>query len=1478
MVLSVAPGHGIGYYTRGVAEGRSSYYTGATATGEPAGRWYGEGARALGLQGEVDEQDLTALYEHQVDPRDPGFRDPAKWSTAGRLGQGPRNYRTADELYEEALAGEPTAGPERRAELRASAADRAKHNVAYYDATFSVQKSVTVLHAAFEAEQVKAERAGDTESAKAWSAYRQAVEDAIWAGNNAALDYLQERAGYSRVGHHGGAAGRFVDAHGWTVASFFQHDSRDHDPQLHIHNPILNVVQCPDGEWRAVDGGSIYAHKHAAAAVAERTTEERLSQVLRIRFATRPDGKAREVVGIDKQVLDLFSSRSRVITPKIAELVNAYRAKFGREPQPVEVDHMRRQTWKATRRSKERDGETTEERLVRWDRELRAEIGDGLGKVALDVLRESRIANREAERFDEAAVLELAAADVQGRRAAWTSSNLTQSVNAALPDHLGTSEPAEIVKLLDGLTAKAVERHGVKLDAELPGDRTLPTGLRLDNGQSAYMRPGSQLFSTREQLRVERELAEAATSTDAAKVTREEANAFIERLREQGVELGVDQAAAVRRVMSSGQRVEAIVGPAGTGKSFVVGQLAHGWESHGRRVHGLATSQAATEVLADEGLHARNITRWRDTQARLAAGKGIGDDQEWQLRPGDLVVVDESAMTDTRDLAGIHRLTEANGAKLLMVGDHRQLSAVGPAGGMDLAVAASGAYELVEARRFSNQWEREASLKLREGDTGALEEYRKHGRIRDGGTLEEVERSAGDAWLADTLAGERSLLITDTNEHAARMNAQLRARLVELGRVEEDGVPLDREGTTAGLGDIIQARRNGWELERFEGNSGAPINRMRYRVVGTRHDGGLVVEPEHGGDRLTLPGRYVSKDATLAYASTVHSAQGQTVDTGHTIATDRTDAAALYVSLSRGMRSNTAHVVTRPVPEDAPPGAVPDTTRLDPVAVLRAPVEREQTERSATVEQEEAAEQAATLQTAVERLSDASAEAAQARTSTWLDRMADDGLISRDQRAQVAAERDYLPGLSRMLRRVEIAGHDPERALRDAASSRSLADAESVAKLLRHRVQEQNDLTPKAGTFGELVPAVDDEEWAEHLREVARVADERRLELGQDVAASKPLWAQKELGRLPGDDLAARSAWVDRAATVESARTLLDWHDEERALPEAPKPDRVEAYATWRAGWRALGRPEDTREESEMSAGQLRMRVRALDREETWAPDWVEHELAGTKLAEAKHRETATLRGAEAQAARDEQTRARAADEAASAGALATLLDSRAKELEQADQVRGKWYAHTAETRVRADRARLELSQRGVDDEPAERTTADEWLAAHRDEQTDDEVRRPVRDTTEFADVAERRERAKAEARDVTRDSGTPEAHATGEVRDRGGEERLHHDDDSRAESTPAAETAVPDIREEHEHEPVRAPRDESSWQRVPTADETRESVERARVALREIHRRDSIDHEGDQVTREMTLRRWHAEDEARAETTAREPVMTRGE
>src|SRR5205085_4830213 len=114
-------------------------------------------------------------------------------------------------------------------------------------------------------------------------------------------------------------------------------------------------------------------------------------------------------------------------------------------------------------------------------------------------------------------------------------------------------------------------------------------------------------------------------------------------------------------------------------------------------------------------------------------------------------------------------------------------------------------------------------------------------------------------------------------------------------RAAEHGLALGRDGTTAGVGDLVQARRLAWELTGYAGNRRGPINRETYRVLETRDDGTMVVAPierttgpdgvEVLGDRMTLPASYVDQDLTLAYAATVHAVEGITVDTGHTVAT-----------------------------------------------------------------------------------------------------------------------------------------------------------------------------------------------------------------------------------------------------------------------------------------------------------------------------------------------------------------------------------------------------------------------------------------------------------------------------------------------------------------------------------------------------------------------------------------------------------------
>src|SRR4051794_6429856 len=102
-MLRGSRGYSPEYLLKEVATGRENYYTGAVTDGEPPGRWWGGGAEQLGLTGLVDAQDMRALYERYLDPRQEAFRDPARWDEVPTLGHTGRRYLSEDELYGQAL-------------------------------------------------------------------------------------------------------------------------------------------------------------------------------------------------------------------------------------------------------------------------------------------------------------------------------------------------------------------------------------------------------------------------------------------------------------------------------------------------------------------------------------------------------------------------------------------------------------------------------------------------------------------------------------------------------------------------------------------------------------------------------------------------------------------------------------------------------------------------------------------------------------------------------------------------------------------------------------------------------------------------------------------------------------------------------------------------------------------------------------------------------------------------------------------------------------------------------------------------------------------------------------------------------------------------------------------------------------------------------------------------------------------------------
>jgi len=547
------------------------------------------------------------------------------------------------------------------------------------------------------------------------------------------------------------------------------------------------------------------------------------------------------------------------------------------------------------------------------------------------------------------------------------------------------------------------------------------------------------------------------------------------------------------------------------------------------------------------------------------------------------------------------------------------------------------------------------------------------------------------------------------------------------------------------------------------------------------------------------------------------------------------------VELTRGRETNTAFVVTRNLHEAAEIGetgkVIPRTAAAVLADIIRPPEHGRPSDRTALAEAEHAAQLAGSTRAMLDPLLEVVAEHLTGRTGRLLDQLAATGELPEHHRIAVASD-EARGSLDALLRRAELAGHDPARVLRDAVAMGSLDGSASVAQVLHFRIRANLDddtgaLATEIGGYRNLLPTDLPATSQPGLEALADAADLRREELARDALEQAPQWAVEALGPIPDDEL-ARQEWAQSAGWAASYRELADHTDPADALGVAPPAGLAERHAIFRTAHAALDLPGAGAEEEAMTEGRLRARVAAYQREENWAPRYVADELAATHDRWRQRDHDATVWAARADAEPDpaQATHLRtAADEARTEAAQ---LAAQVTQLEHADDARAAWWIETAVTRDNAERARYALGLRGIPlEDPAERTTATEWLDA---------------------------EHAAREADDTHRDI---------------------HDDELAIEHEPISattEAAVDlepgDIRDSqpdaHEHS------DPVERRRVPLPDDTAVTVDRAQAALAEIARRAAVEREAaahaaelepDEDARRSELARWADEpDEQTAE------------
>ncbi|WP_354500795.1 MobF family relaxase [Mycetocola sp. 2940] len=1107
-VMSAGDGYKYLLRTVAVEDGKRSLSTPLTryysAQGTPPGRWIGGGIGGLGaeiLEGddvtEAQLQLLIGLGRNPLTGEALGRAYPS-YGTVSNAGPGDRHIE-ADQAT--ALsAGEPPRVARRRA-------------VAGYDFTLSIPKSASVLWGVADA----------ATQALIANAHHEAIADVV--------AYMEREVVATRTGAkmRDGAVAQ-VGVTGIIATAFDHFDSRAGDPHLHTHVVISNKVQTVlDGKWRSLDGRPMHAAVVALSELHEALFADALTRALGVRWEMRERGGDRHpawaISSVPEALVAEFSTRARHIDVETDELLEAYVRRHGRRPNPVTIMKLRAQATLSTRPAKQMRS------LTELTREWRARAERVLGQDATTWASAASFKSPALQAKDvppetvHSLGLSVMAA-VSEKRSTWRHWNLAAEAARQMM-HLRFASAADREAVL-GLVVNAAESASLRITP--PELAAISEAFQRDDGTSVFRPKHSIVFTSSELLDAEARLLDRAADETGPKVALATMRSVARTQLPGGGVLADDQLRALASIAGSGRVIDVLVGPAGAGKTTAMHALRLAWEvAYGAgSVVGLAPSAAAAQVLGEDlGITTENLAKW--WQNHLV--------HEATFRSGQLVIIDEASLAGTLSLDRITALAADSAAKVLLVGDYAQLQSVEAGGALSLLVHDRGdAPELGDVHRFTHEWEKAASLGLRQGDPESIDLYVAHNRVREGST-EAMADAAYEAWCSDTRAGKAAVLISDSNEAVASLNVRARTELILEGRVDALREVALHDGTRAAVGDTVITRRNN---RRLRAGRSWVRNGDRWTVIGVRRNGSAEVR-RHGrrwGSATVLPAEYVKHHVELGYAVTSHRAQGITTDTAHVVVASSTTRENFYVAMTRGREANTAYVAIDQ-PDDAHVGPRP-TDNADATApnILYGVLQHVGAELSAhetIVAEQEAWGSIAQLAAEYETI------AAAAQRDRWVSALRGSGL-SQGQ-ADEAVESNAFGALTAELRRAEAYHFDIRSLLARVVAARGFDDAQDVAAVVHDRIASEIARVAGAGRTRPtprlvvgLIPSATgpmDADMRRALIERADLIEARASAVLDQALLTKAPWT-RALGTAPGGSSAA--AWRQHGCTIAAYR------------------------------------------------------------------------------------------------------------------------------------------------------------------------------------------------------------------------------------------------------------------------------------------------------------------------------------------------------
>jgi conjugative relaxase-like TrwC/TraI family protein len=701
------------------------------------------------------------------------------------------------------------------------------------------------------------------------------------------VSYLERRACFVQRGRGGK---RIEPGAGFVAMAFRHRSSRAGDPALHTHLVTSNMTRAAsDGRWLSLAAPKgrtpFWLQAKAAGHVYQAALRAQLTRELGLEWQAPHNGYA-DLAVIGRPAIEHFSRRRAEILAALAErglsspaaaAVAAYRT---REAKDYGVDpDAQRAEWIA--------------RAAEFD----------LTPASID--RMAAGARRREPRSIGVGDLDRALADLEAHHSHFDRREALCALANQLPE---------------GADARSLE---AALDSLLTGERLVEVHRGAGPLEATYYTTPRLWALEQRFMQVAREGERAG----AAVVDGPTLAAVLARHRY----LSAEQAQMVRRLTTGGERVVAVAALPGSGKTTALAAAREAWAQAGYRGIGVATARSASGELSDAGVPATSITAFLIRTEELAE-RGLPP-----LPPRTVILVDEASTTSTPHAAALAELAEACEGKLVLIGDPRQIGAVGPGGLYGHLTNEAEPAVLTEIRRQRDPLDRRM-VKLAHAGSGsdALDLLRMRDRLVIADSLEEALDAQVLDWHRSFASGEDAVMIARRTRDVAELNARAREALRAEGRLGEAALRVG--GQEFAAGDRIITRINTPEVS----------NRERWEVIGVEQAAERLHLRRLGAEaqRATLERRYLERRTRSgepavqhAYALTTYASESKTFETAFSLLDAETSREEFVVAISRARGATTAYGVA--ASELTDPELGPGTREVsDAAQELRAGAER----------------------------------------------------------------------------------------------------------------------------------------------------------------------------------------------------------------------------------------------------------------------------------------------------------------------------------------------------------------------------------------------------------------------------------------------------------------------------------------------------------------------------------------------------------